>query len=136
MKFRLTKSRKYNLVNIVELWTRIFCNFINMLPSKTDLNNMIFIFGDSNRNCLLACRIYSQLYAEGNYPDGNHPDERSFWRVLTRFVETWSINYSKHEHISVVSNDSGVMWQVYIYSFKNLNFWEESTNSIQTLYLP
>ncbi|MVN23873.1 DUF4817 domain-containing protein, partial [Staphylococcus aureus] len=75
-------------------------NFIRMLLSKSDLIDMIFILGESDRNCLLASRIYSQ-----RYPDRRHPDERSFRKVLGRFVETGSINYSKHERIKPATNE-------------------------------
>jgi Helix-turn-helix domain (DUF4817) len=71
-----------------------------MLISKTDLIDMIFILGESDRNCLLASRIYSQ-----RYPDRRHPDERSFRKVLTRFIETGCINYSKHERIKPATNE-------------------------------
>lgn len=61
---------------------------------------MILILGESNRNCLLASRIY-----EERFPDGRHPRERAFRSLLDRFINSGSVSYNKRNVPGLVVND-------------------------------
>ena len=68
--------------------------------NKDELVDMIFVLGESEKNCLLASRIYAT-----RYPDRRHPEEKSFRRLLLRFVETGNVLYKKEERAKSVTNE-------------------------------
>lgn len=53
-----------------------------------ELIDMVFVLGESDRNCVLAKRIYNQ-----RYPERRIPDKKSFEKLLTRFNETGNVAY-------------------------------------------
>lgn len=67
---------------------------------KDELVDMIFVLGESEKNCMLASRIYA-----AQYPERRHPEEKSFRRLLERFVETGSVAYKKEERTKPVTNE-------------------------------
>lgn len=67
---------------------------------KDELIDMIFILGESDRNCLLASKIYAI-----RYPERRHPREESFRNVLNRFIETGNVKYNKQDRIKTVTNE-------------------------------
>lgn len=68
--------------------------------NKEELVDMIFVLGESERNCLLANRIYHQ-----RYPERRLPKVDSFQKLLDRFVETGNVQYEKRERIKNVVNE-------------------------------
>lgn len=68
--------------------------------SKEELIDMIFVLGNSEKNCFLASRIYAT-----QFPDRRHPEPISFSRLLERFLETGSVDYRKEERIKTVTNE-------------------------------
>lgn len=67
---------------------------------KGELVDMIFVLGETARNCLLASRLYGV-----RYPERRHPKEISFRKLLDRFTETGSVNYKKQERTKRVTNE-------------------------------
>lgn len=56
--------------------------------STEELVDMTFIIGESQRNCLLASRLYAE-----RYPNRRHPQVCSFSRLLERFVASGNVKY-------------------------------------------
>lgn len=58
--------------------------------SKEEMVDMIFIFGEAQKNALLATRLYVQ-----RYPERRHPRQEAFVRVAERFINSGSVCYPK-----------------------------------------
>lgn len=58
--------------------------------SREELVDMIFILGESQKNCFLASRIYAE-----RYPERRHPDKRSLQNLMERFSQTGKVEYPK-----------------------------------------
>lgn len=65
-----------------------------------ELVNMVYAVGESNRNCLLASRIYA-----AKYPAARHPDERVFKRLRDRFEASNSTSYRKRRRTSTATHE-------------------------------
>lgn len=68
--------------------------------NKDELVNMIFVLGETEKNCLLASRIYAT-----RFPESRHPDEKSFRKLLNRFIETGNVKYKKQERTKPIINE-------------------------------
>lgn len=68
--------------------------------SKEELIDMVFVLGESEKNCFLASRIYAT-----RFPERRHPEAVSFSRLLERFVETGSVDYKKEERTKTATNE-------------------------------
>lgn len=68
--------------------------------SKEELVDMIFVLGVSEKNCLLATRVYHQ-----RYPERRCPDVKSFQNLLERFLDTGNVQYRKKERRKNVINE-------------------------------
>ena len=68
--------------------------------SKEELIDMVFVLGNSEKNCLLASRMYAI-----QFPERRHPEPISFSRLLERFLETGSVDYKKEERIKTAANE-------------------------------
>lgn len=58
--------------------------------SLNEMVDMVYVLGESERNPLLATRIYAQ-----KYPVRRHPRPRDFEKVQERFERTGSVQYEK-----------------------------------------
>jgi len=67
---------------------------------KEELIDMIFVLGNSGKNCFLASRMYA-----AQFPERRHPEPISFSRLLERFLETGSVDYKKEERNKTVTNE-------------------------------
>lgn len=65
--------------------------------STQEMIDMIYVLGASDKNCLLAARIYHQ-----RFPERRTPTKQSFAAVMERFDRTASVEYEKHERIKPV----------------------------------
>ncbi|KAL1505143.1 hypothetical protein ABEB36_004766 [Hypothenemus hampei] len=68
--------------------------------SKDELVDMIFILGASDRNCLLATRLYGQ-----SYPERRQPGKRVFQNLLDRFTRTGKVYYEKTERTKTTHSE-------------------------------
>lgn len=68
--------------------------------TEEELVNMVYAIGESNRNCLLASRIYA-----AKYPEQRHPDERVFKKLRDRFERNKSVKYEKKRREVSVTNE-------------------------------
>lgn len=59
--------------------------------SNEELIDMAFILGESQRNCLLASRIYAV-----RYPNRRHPHFSAFEKLKARFLSDGSVKYKCH----------------------------------------
>ncbi|KAL1489822.1 hypothetical protein ABEB36_013754 [Hypothenemus hampei] len=71
-----------------------------MSYSLQELTNMMTVIGECNGNCLLASRVYAQMY-----PDRQHPDRRCMEKLKERFERTGSVAYEKRRRAKTVLND-------------------------------
>lgn len=62
-----------------------------MKLSANEMVDMIYVLGESERNPLLASRIY-----EAKYPNRRHPKAKDFQKVKIRFETTYSVKYENH----------------------------------------
>lgn len=58
--------------------------------SKSEMVDMIFVLGASDKNALLAKRLYQE-----RYPDRRQPEKRAFEKLMERFERTGSVSYTK-----------------------------------------
>ncbi|KAJ8911973.1 hypothetical protein NQ315_003251 [Exocentrus adspersus] len=78
--------------------------------NKEELVDMIFILGESLKNCFLASRLYAQ-----RYPERRHPDRRSLQNLLERFTQTGHTEYTKpvrNRSVRTEENELAVLLQV------------------------
>lgn len=68
--------------------------------SKDELIDMVFVLGESEKNCLLASRLYAT-----RFPDRRHPRQESFNKLLERFLATGSVDYKKEERASTARTE-------------------------------
>jgi Transposase. len=68
--------------------------------STEEMVDMIFIIGESYRNCLLASRIYKE-----RYPDRRQPQVSSFEHLLERFTTTGNVKYAAAKQEKTVVNE-------------------------------
>lgn len=67
-----------------------------------ELTDMIFVLGASDKNCLLAQRIYQQ-----KFPDRRQPRKETLENLLQRFTRTGSVAYEKSERLkNAMSQDN------------------------------
>ena len=72
-----------------------------MQYSKNELIDMIFVLGESDKNCLLAERLY-----RAKYPERRIPSPRIFQNVMERFVSTGSVECPKRKVVNrIATND-------------------------------
>lgn len=71
--------------------------FVNLIMNydQDSLVDMIFVLGESERNPLLAERLYRQ-----KYPERRHPHVKVFEKLLNRFLETGSVAYKKKVRVN------------------------------------
>lgn len=70
--------------------------------SQQELVNMIYCLGESQRNCVLASRIY-----RANYPGlDRYPRPECFRKLRDRFERTGNVHYEKTKRIHEVSNEN------------------------------
>lgn len=60
--------------------------------SNAEMVDMVFVLGASDKNCLLATRIYLE-----RYPNRRQPNRRAFEKLMERFQTTGSVAYNKGE---------------------------------------
>lgn len=68
--------------------------------SNAELINMIYILGASDKNPLLATRLYHE-----KYPDRRQPDRRAFRKLMERFERTGSVAYDKNSRRKFVRTE-------------------------------
>lgn len=68
--------------------------------SGEELVNMMYVFGECNKNCLLASRVYA-----ARYPTLIHPEPRAFERVRLHFERTKSVLPPKRVRLQRKSNE-------------------------------
>ena len=68
--------------------------------SKEELVDMVFILGASDKNCLLATRLYNQAF-----PERRQPRKEAFEKLLDRFIPTGKVEYEKHERSKIVNTE-------------------------------
>lgn len=68
--------------------------------SQAELVDMIFVLGASDKNALLATRIYQQ-----RFPDRRQPHKKVFQKVMERFETTGSVVYSKRSRAKRTLNE-------------------------------
>lgn len=102
---------------------------------KSELVDMTFVLGESDRNPLLASRIYTQ-----KYPLRRHPSPRAFENLRTRFTETGSVNYSgpsRNARVLTEENEENVLTAVvenpYISSRQLSRIYDVSWTSVKRI---
>lgn len=65
--------------------------------STDELVDMVFILGASDRNCLLATRLYRETY-----PDRRQPRKEALEKLMDRFSRTGKVEYEKTERTKSV----------------------------------
>ena len=68
--------------------------------TKQEMIDMIYVLGASDKNCLLAVRIYHE-----KYPDRRQPHRSAFERLRQRFDETGNVQYIKTDRVKPVLNE-------------------------------
>lgn len=68
--------------------------------SREEMVDMVYVLGASDKNCLLATRIYMQ-----RYPERRQPSKKSFERLMERFDNTGKVVYEKKERTKNVVNE-------------------------------
>lgn len=58
--------------------------------SKEERIDMIYVLGEAQKNCLLACRLYQM-----KYPDRRQPNTTAFKNVMNAFDNTGNVEYTK-----------------------------------------
>lgn len=77
---------------------------------KEELNDMVYAIGESDGNCVLAARVYSQ-----KYPTRRQPQIVTFRRLKERFAVNSSVNYlppSKQKYVLTENNRLNVLMTV------------------------
>lgn len=66
---------------------------------------MVYCLGESERNCLLASRIYAQRYFERR-----HPPAQSFEKLRERFERTGNIQYEKDQRERTATHEENELF--------------------------
>lgn len=81
-----------------------------MKLTKNEMVDMVYTLGESDKNVLLASRIYAQ-----RYPDRRHPRSKDFRKLQLRFEETGDVKFAKprrRKHVTEGENENIVLQSI------------------------
>lgn len=82
--------------------------------SKSELVDMVYVLGESQKNCLLAQRLYRM-----KYPARRQPTRLSFENLMERFASTGSVDYVKRKVVNKKTSNQGKELEILLHIEEN-----------------